>query len=99
MVQIHNDLADKGFELLACPCNQFGSQQMQDGQPKEILRCITETYGAKFPMLTGTIAENMCMQTTGKRQEPLFKWLRENSSLKGAEMKWNFEKFLINGDG
>ena len=50
-------------------------------------------------MFCGTIAENMCTQTTGKRQEPLYKWLRENSSLKGAEMQWNFEKFLINGDG
>lgn len=39
------------------------------------------------------------MQTTGKRQEPMFKWLRDESSLKGGEMQWNFEKFLINGEG
>jgi glutathione peroxidase-family protein len=31
-----------------------------------------------------------------KRQEPLFKWLRDNSTLKGGDMQWNFEKFLIN---
>ena len=72
---------------------------MQDGKPKDIKECLSTSYGVKFPLLCGTIAENMCMQTTGKRQEPVYKWLRDNSELKGGDMQWNFEKFLINGNG
>lgn len=34
-----------------------------------------------------------------KRQEPLYKWLRDNSDLNGGDMNWNFEKFLINSEG
>jgi len=34
-----------------------------------------------------------------KRQDPLYRWLRDNSDLKGGDMGWNFEKFLINQDG
>ena len=34
-----------------------------------------------------------------KRQHPIYKWLREESELKGADMTWNFEKFLLDGEG
>ena len=34
-----------------------------------------------------------------KKQEPLYKWLRDNSELKGGDMQWNFEKFLVNSQG
>jgi len=27
MVSMHNDLRQKGFEILAFPCNQFGGQE------------------------------------------------------------------------
>jgi len=35
----------------------------------------------------------------GKRQDPLYKWLRDNSELDGGDIQWNFEKFLINNEG
>ena len=30
---------------------------------------------------------------------PIWKWIRDNSDLRGGEMKWNFEKFLISPYG
>ena len=48
MVQMHADLADKGFEILAFPCNQFGEQE--PGTPEEINAFAREKYGAKFHM-------------------------------------------------
>ena len=36
---------------------------------------------------------------TNKRQDPLYKWLRDNSELNGGDMQWNFEKFLIDKNG
>ena len=29
----------------------------------------------------------------------MYKWLRDESDLKGGDMTWNFEKFLIGKDG
>lgn len=39
------------------------------------------------------------VSVTNKRQHPIYKWLRDESELKGADMQWNFEKFLLNKDG
>ena len=46
MVLLHNELADKGFEICAFPCNQFGGQE--PGTPQEIHEFATKTHGAKF---------------------------------------------------
>ena len=35
----------------------------------------------------------------GENAAPLYKYLRENSSLAGADISWNFGKFLCNADG
>ena len=29
---MHKDMKDKGFEILAFPCNQFGSQEPHDAK-------------------------------------------------------------------
>lgn len=89
MVQMYKDLKDKGLEILAFPCNQFGSQEPHDA--KWILDFVKK-YDVEFPMMEKISVFN-------KRQHPLYKWLREESELKGADMTWNFEKFLVDGDG
>ena len=35
----------------------------------------------------------------GENVAPLYKYLKENSSLSGADISWNFAKFLCNKDG
>ena len=39
------------------------------------------------------------IHVSGKKIDPLFKWLRDESELNGGDIMWNFEKFLINGEG
>jgi len=82
-------LKDKGLEILAFPCNQFGSQE-----PWEADKIIdfVKKYDVEFPMMQK-------VEVFGKRQHPLYNWLRNESELKGGDMTWNFEKFLINSDG
>jgi len=89
MVQIHKDYKDKGLEILAFPCNQFGSQEPHDA---EWIQDFVKKYDVAFPMMEK-------ISVTNKRQSPIYKWLRENSDLRGGDMQWNFEKFLINADG
>ena len=89
LVQMHKDYKDRGFEILAFPCNQFGSQEPSDAD--WILNFVKQ-FNVEFPMMHKVSVFN-------KRQSPIWKWLRDNSELQGGDMSWNFEKFLIHPDG
>ena len=49
-------------------------------------------YGVKFPVMQK-------VEVNGDGADPAYKYLRDNSSLKGGSIMWNFSKFLVNADG
>ena len=57
-----------------------------------IIQKARNLFGVEFPMFSK-------IEVFGKKAHPLFLWLRKNSDLKGGDMTWNFEKFLINSNG
>jgi glutathione peroxidase len=77
--------------VIGFPCNDFGAQE--PGTPQEIESFCEKNYGVTF-LMTEKIA------VKGEKTHPLFKWLmqQENPSFTG-EIKWNFEKFLIDENG
>jgi glutathione peroxidase len=83
---------DRGFAVLAFPCNQFGGQE--PGTAEEILDFCTRTYQVSFPIFGKT-------EVNGPNASPLFQHLKtEAPGLLGSEaIKWNFTKFLIDRDG
>ncbi|HNR76153.1 MAG TPA: glutathione peroxidase [Parvularculaceae bacterium] len=83
---------DKGFEILGFPCNQFGAQE--PGDEKEIAKFCAVNYGVTFPMFAK-------IDVNGENAHPLYKFLKkEKKGLAGTEaIKWNFTKFLVDGDG
>lgn len=83
---------DRGFEVIAFPCNQFGAQE--PGNAEEIANFCSLTYDVTFPLM-GKIDVN------GSEAPPLYDWLkREAPGLMGTQsVKWNFTKFLIDRDG
>ena len=82
--------AERGFVVLAFPCNQFGGQE--PGSPDEIAS-FTEKYGVTFPMFAK-------VDVNGINTHPLWKHLKtEKSELLTADIKWNFAKFLVGRDG
>ncbi len=88
---LHREYADRGFEVLGFPCNQFGGQEPGDEQ--EIREFCSLTYDVSFPMFEK-------VDVNGKHAHPLFDYLK--SQQKGFltdGIKWNFTKFLINRDG
>lgn len=80
---------NKGFEILAFPCNQFGGQE--PGTNEEIKAFCTNKYDVSFPIFDK-------IDVNGENQSPLFKFLKENQEVKD-DLKWNFTKFLISKDG
>lgn len=83
---------DRGFTVLAFPCNQFGAQE--PGNAEEIANFCSLTYDVTFPVM-GKIDVN------GADAHPLYRFLKkEQKGVLGTEaIKWNFTKFLIGKDG
>lgn len=90
--QLYRDYKDQGFEVLAFPCNQFGSQE--PGNAEEIANFCSLTYDVSFPVFAK-------IDVNGPTADPLFDWLkREKTGLLGiGAIKWNFTKFLIDRTG
>jgi glutathione peroxidase len=83
---------DRGFEVIAFPCNQFGAQE--PGNAEEIANFCSLKFDVTFPLM-GKIDVN------GSDAPPLFDWLKDEApGLMGTKsIKWNFTKFLIDRDG
>lgn len=90
--QLYQRYQDKGFVILAFPCNQFGGQE--PGSDTEIQQFCQLNYGVSFPVLAK-------VQVNGPEAEPLFDYLKDQARglLKTRAIKWNFTKFLINDRG
>uniref|UniRef100_A0A7E4V486 Glutathione peroxidase n=1 Tax=Panagrellus redivivus TaxID=6233 RepID=A0A7E4V486_PANRE len=82
---------DKGFEVAAFPCNQFGGQE--SGCQLDIKNFVTDKY--KFdPDLYEKINVN------GDDASPLYKFLKkEKGGTLFDAIKWNFTKFLVDREG
>ncbi|MDO5714219.1 MAG: glutathione peroxidase [Tissierellia bacterium] len=82
---------EKGFTVLAFPCNQYMGQEPYDD---EVIRTFcTLTYGVSFPMFSK-------IDVKGEHAHPLFQYLKEEKAgIFGKEIKWNFTKFLIDREG
>ena len=84
---LYEKYKDQGLEILAFPCNQFGSQE--SGTNEEIKTFCDTKYNVSFPLFDK-------VEVKGDNASPLFKFLEDQS---GREIQWNFSKFLINKDG
>ena len=89
---LHKEFKEKGLEVVAFPCNQFGKQEPASNS--EIEKFCKEKFGIEFDLFSK-------VHVKGKQQAEFFKRLT-NCNLapagKGA-IYWNFEKFLIGKDG
>jgi glutathione peroxidase len=90
--KLYKTYKDKGLVIVGVPCNQFGAQEA--GTNKEIRTFCTSTYDVTFDMLakvdvkSGTACD-------------LYKYLtaQETTPLGKGDVKWNFEKFVLDRKG
>lgn len=90
--QLYQHYHQKGLEILAFPCNQFGAQE--PGNDQDIQQFCQINYGVSFPVMAK-------IQVNGPDAEPLFEYLKDQARglMKTRAIKWNFTKFLVNKDG
>lgn len=81
----------QGLEILDFPCNQFGNQA--PGTDEEIVEFCQLKYQTRFIQMKK-------VKVNGKDAISLYKWLKQQKKgLFGASIKWNFTKFLVDGEG
>jgi glutathione peroxidase len=78
--------------VIGFPTNDFGQQE--PGENEEIQSFCSKNYKVTFPM-------SQKVTVKGEAMHPIYKWLTQKS-LNGkldSEVKWNFQKYLIDETG
>ncbi|KAK8802605.1 hypothetical protein WA171_006282 [Blastocystis sp. BT1] len=88
---LYEKYKEKGFTVIAFPCNQFLSQE--SGTSEDIQKFVKEQYGITFPVMAKS-------DVNGSNTNEVFSYLKHSlSGFLGSRVKWNFTKFLIGRDG
>ncbi len=85
---LYEKYKDRGFEILAFPCNDFGGQE--PGTIEEIKNFCTTTYNVTFTLFDKVLV-------LGDSKCPLYTKLTQTEP--AGEVSWNFEKFIIDKKG
>ena len=90
--RLRQRFGDRGFEILAFPCNQFAGQE--PGSDSEIADFCRTNFDVSFPLFSK-------IEVNGDGRAPLYAWLTgEDTQPDGpGDVKWNFAKFLVDGSG
>ncbi len=78
--------------IIGFPANNFMNQE--PGSAADIRKFCTANYGVTFPMMEK-------ISVKGKDMHPLYKWLtsKDKNGVMDSEVKWNFQKYLIDENG
>ncbi|MGX5654144.1 glutathione peroxidase [Geodermatophilus nigrescens] len=89
---LQREYGPRGFTVVGVPCNQFAGQE--PGTAEEIATFCSATYDVTFPMTEK-------VDVNGDGAHPVYQRLTETPDGAGESgpVQWNFEKFLVDGDG
>jgi glutathione peroxidase len=89
---LYKEYKDKGFVIVGFPANNFASQE--PGTNEEIAAFCQQNYGVSFPMMdkVSVKGDDMC---------EVYQFLTQKSKngVEDSEVKWNFQKYLLNENG
>ena len=87
--KIYKKYKERDFVVLAFPSNDFRQELPTDEDIKE----FCEAYELSFPIFAKG-------KVKGFEKQEVFKYLTEDSNGRSiGEIRWNFEKFLVNREG
>ena len=94
LIKLIDEFGDKGFKVLAFPCNQF-LQQEPGGEP-EIKATIEKFGGLRDRLVLFSKGD-----VNGADARPVFTYLKETLPFKDGttNVLWNFGKFLVDHEG
>ncbi|WP_010305495.1 glutathione peroxidase [Kurthia senegalensis] len=88
--KLYDTYHEQGLEVLGFPSDQFKQELSNGADAAEACRL---SYGVTFPM-------HELVKLNGSEAHPLFQLLTsETKGVLGSKVKWNFTKFLVDGEG
>ena len=90
--EIYTKYKSDNFVIVGFPANNFMDQE--PGSNDEIAEFCKKNYGVSFPMMSK-------ISVKGEDMEDVYKFLTKKSlnGVQDSEVKWNFQKYLINEEG
>lgn len=88
--RLYEAYRERGLTVLGFPANEFGGQE--PGTDKEIQEFCSATYGVQFPMFSKIVVK-------GEGIHPLYERLTSMPEPIGGEVRWNFQKYLVDREG
>jgi glutathione peroxidase len=90
--KLYKEYGGEKFVIIGFPANNFLKQE--PGTNEEIETFCRVNYGVTFPMMAK-------ISVKGNDIHPLYQWLTSKAlnGVRDAEVKWNFQKFLIDENG
>jgi glutathione peroxidase len=87
---LYDRYRDRGFAVLGFPANDFAGQE--PGTDAEIADFCRSTYGVRFPMFSK-------IHVRGDEIHPLYRYLTSLPAPVGGDVRWNFQKYLVDREG
>jgi glutathione peroxidase len=87
--KVFEQYKEKGFRILAFPANNFGGQE--PGSDQEIKTFCESKYSVTFDLFSK-------ISVKGEDQHPLYRYITKDSPFAG-DVKWNFQKYLVDRRG
>lgn len=89
---LYKSYESSNFIIVAFPSNNFMGQE--PGSDADILTFCKKNYGVTFPLMSK-------VDVKGKGKCAVYKFLTDKSlnGLQDSEVKWNFQKYLIDENG
>jgi glutathione peroxidase len=89
---LYETYGGENFTIIGFPANNFFKQE--PGTNKDIVEFCEKNYGVTFPMMAK-------ISVKGDDIHPLYKWLtsKELNGVMDSKVAWNFQKYLIDGNG
>ena len=90
--ELNKKYSGRGLKILGFPSNDFGGQE--PGSESEIKQFCSTTYGVSFDMFSKVTVK-------GDAKNDLYKYLTAGGGDQklAGEVKWNFQKYLIDRSG
>ncbi len=87
--EVYRKYKEKGFVILGFPANNFGQQE--PGTDEEIRTFCDTKYNVTFDLFSK-------ISVKGTDQHPLYRYITKDSPFPG-DVKWNFQKYLVDRQG
>src|SRR3990172_5297171 len=87
---IYDQYRDRGFSILGFPANDFMGQE--PGSDQEIATFCEMNYGVTFPLFSK-------ISVKGDVMHPLYQQLTALPDPIGGDVRWNFQKYLLDREG